>query len=240
VPVLALSQLSRASERRGDDKRPMLSDLRESGSIEQDADVVAFIHREAYYNRDNEMTEADKAKSEIIVAKQRNGPTDTVFLNFIGKYTRFEPDRALLRLVEAEESPAAQGGSFVKKIAFPVPRSLTACCYAHCGCPTLAAYLFLPQGWKGTNLRGQRHSNATRTGEPSKVSTWRTNTIRCHAGLHHLCVRTRNRKPFRARKNSESSSAKTLWTLTLITPLPPGLSLRFILTMPTRFLPSPA
>jgi len=90
VPVVALSQLSRASERRGDDKRPMLSDLRESGSIEQDADVVAFIHREAYYNRTEEMSEADKAKSEIIIAKQRNGPTDTVFLNFISKYTRFE------------------------------------------------------------------------------------------------------------------------------------------------------
>jgi replicative DNA helicase len=89
VPVMALSQLSRASERRGDDKRPMLSDLRESGSIEQDADVVAFIHREAYYNRTEEMSEADRAKSEIIIAKQRNGPTDTVFLNFIAKYTRF-------------------------------------------------------------------------------------------------------------------------------------------------------
>jgi replicative DNA helicase len=86
VPVVALSQLSRASERRGDDKRPMLSDLRESGSIEQDADVVAFIHRESYYNREAE----DQAKSEIIVSKQRNGPTDTVYLNFVAQYTRFE------------------------------------------------------------------------------------------------------------------------------------------------------
>jgi replicative DNA helicase len=93
VPVVALSQLSRASERRGDDKRPMLSDLRESGSIEQDADVVAFIHREAYYNRSEEMSESDKAKSEIILSKQRNGPTGTVQLNFISKYTRFDnPD----------------------------------------------------------------------------------------------------------------------------------------------------
>ena len=93
VPVVALSQLSRASERRGDDKRPMLSDLRESGSIEQDADVVAFIHRESYYNRDEEMSESDKAKSEIILAKQRNGPTGTVQLNFISRFTRFDnPD----------------------------------------------------------------------------------------------------------------------------------------------------
>jgi replicative DNA helicase len=91
VPVVALSQLSRASERRGDDKRPMLSDLRESGSIEQDADVVAFIHRESYYNHDKgELSEADRAKSEIIIAKQRNGPTDTVHLNFIERLTRFE------------------------------------------------------------------------------------------------------------------------------------------------------
>ena len=93
VPVVALSQLSRASERRGDDKRPTLSDLRESGSIEQDADVVAVIHREAYYNRDEEMPEPDKAKSEIIIAKQRNGPTGTVYLNFISRFARFsDPD----------------------------------------------------------------------------------------------------------------------------------------------------
>jgi replicative DNA helicase len=85
VPVVALSQLSRGSEKR-DDKRPMLSDLRESGSIEQDADVVAFIHRDAYYDRDAE----DKMKSELIVAKQRNGPTDTVYLNFISQFVRFE------------------------------------------------------------------------------------------------------------------------------------------------------
>ena len=90
VPVLALSQLSRASERRGDDKRPMLSDLRESGSIEQDADVVAFIHREAYYNRDEEMPESERAKAEIILAKQRNGPTGTVHLNFVSRFTRFD------------------------------------------------------------------------------------------------------------------------------------------------------
>ncbi len=90
VPVVALSQLSRASERRGEDKRPMLSDLRESGSIEQDADLVAFIHRESYYSRDEEMTEADRAKSEIILAKQRNGPTGSVELHWNSSFVRFD------------------------------------------------------------------------------------------------------------------------------------------------------
>jgi replicative DNA helicase len=95
VPVLALSQLSRAGVQRKDDHRPMLSDLRESGSIEQDADVVAFIHRESYYNHNKEeLSEAERAKSEIIIAKQRNGPTDTVYLNFVGKFTRFDNQAA--------------------------------------------------------------------------------------------------------------------------------------------------
>jgi replicative DNA helicase len=93
VPVVALSQLSRAGVQRKDDHRPLLSDLRESGSIEQDADVVAFIHREAYYKHNEELSEADKAKSEIIIEKQRNGPTGTVHLNWLAPYTRFEnPD----------------------------------------------------------------------------------------------------------------------------------------------------
>ena len=92
VPVVALSQLSRASEQRGGDKKPMLSDLRESGSIEQDADVVAFIHRDSIYNKDENGEEDpdSKNKAEIIIAKQRNRPTGSVHLAYIADCTRFE------------------------------------------------------------------------------------------------------------------------------------------------------
>ena len=109
VPVIALSQLSRAVEQR-EDKRPMLSDLRESGSIEQDADVVMFIFREEYYlerkgtaqhdnesndkyadrqQRNDDRLEKIRGMAEIIIAKQRHGPVGTVFLQFTGEFTRF-------------------------------------------------------------------------------------------------------------------------------------------------------
>ena len=90
VPVIALSQLSRAVETRGGDKRPQLSDLRESGSIEQDADMVCFLYRPEYYGiTEDEMGNPTAGVGEVIIAKHRNGSLENVQLKFIGKYTKF-------------------------------------------------------------------------------------------------------------------------------------------------------
>jgi replicative DNA helicase len=97
VPFLVLSQLSRASETRPGDHKPQLSDLRDSGSIEQDADLVAFIYREEVYKRDREDL---KGLADLIIAKQRNGPIGTVPLRFLGQFTRFEN-----RAEDLEEAP---------------------------------------------------------------------------------------------------------------------------------------
>lgn len=99
MPVIALSQLSRGVEQR-QDKRPIMSDIRESGSIEQDADIVGFLYRDDYYDQESEKENI----IEIIIAKQRNGPVGTVELAFVKEYNKFvDLDR---RYSEAEIPPA--------------------------------------------------------------------------------------------------------------------------------------
>ena len=106
VPVLCLSQLNRQTENTGGSNRPKLSHLRESGAIEQDADVVMFVHRDSYYLKGTD-EEAEKAnEAVIIVEKQRNGPTGDVDLHWEGKFTRFS-NKAPDRYSEFDELPAA-------------------------------------------------------------------------------------------------------------------------------------
>lgn len=107
IPIIALSQLSRAVEQRGGDKRPQLSDLRESGSIEQDADVVIFLYRPEYYKiKTTEDGRSTAGLAEVIIGKQRNGPVGTKTLHFISDYARFE------NFTAAGPAPGAAGNGF--------------------------------------------------------------------------------------------------------------------------------
>ncbi len=112
IPIIALSQLSRESAKReGDDKRPQLSDLRESGAIEQDADIVTFIHRPEYYHiyQSADGTKDLHGKAEIIIAKHRNGAVGDILLNFQGKYARFENEEKGYIPVPGEKGITASG-----------------------------------------------------------------------------------------------------------------------------------
>jgi len=106
VPVIALAQLSRAVEQRGGDKRPQLSDLRESGSIEQDADIVMFLYRAEYYGiTTTEEGQSTAGLAEVIIGKQRNGPVGTKTHLFVKEYARFE------NLTSANNNALGAGGN---------------------------------------------------------------------------------------------------------------------------------
>lgn len=116
IPIIALSQLSRNVERQANSKKPQLSDLRESGAIEQDADMVVFIYRPEYYGfQETENNESTRDLAEIIVAKNRNGSLNTVNLKFIGKYTKFTDPDSTYDFVDETE------GSYNPRVGMPNP-----------------------------------------------------------------------------------------------------------------------
>ncbi len=124
VPIIALSQLSRSVETRGGDKRPVLSDLRESGAIEQDADIVGFLYRPEYYG----LTEAEDGSSnkgvgEVIIAKHRNGALDTVRMRFVGQFARFEnlEDAEYMEGPVGDFNPASANAGMSMNNSFDMP-----------------------------------------------------------------------------------------------------------------------
>lgn len=124
IPIIALSQLSRSVETRGGDKRPVLSDLRESGAIEQDADIVSFLYRPEYYGlMEAEDGSSNQGVGEVIIAKHRNGALETVRMRFVGQYARFEniEDSAY----DNDFNPTSMSSGMTRNSSFDAPPSTT-------------------------------------------------------------------------------------------------------------------
>ena len=129
IPILALSQLNRGVENReGSDKRPQLSDLRESGAIEQDADMVLFIHRPEYYKIYRDESGNDlRGKAEIIIAKHRNGAVGNVLLTFRGEFARFQNPRMMPLKIHWEIRLTLRTGAMVGPSSVRTLRAMTVC-----------------------------------------------------------------------------------------------------------------
>jgi replicative DNA helicase len=127
IPIIALSQLSRSVETRGGDKRPVLSDLRESGAIEQDADIVGFLYRPEYYGlMQNEDGSSNQGIGEVIIAKHRNGALDSVRMRFVGQFARFENMEEAYNTTGGDFNPNSLSSGMSASTDFDdVPRTIT-------------------------------------------------------------------------------------------------------------------